>query len=388
MTKLEALRVSFPHTETTTYLHHAAVSPISQPVKEAIYAFVEERHRTNVENYFAFMPTMEATRAHLADLINTSIERVEFAPNTSYALNVLAHGYPWQPGDRIAIPACEFPANVYPFMALAARGVAIDFISHEQGTFTLEAIEAALTPQTRLLTLSWVQFLSGFKADLVTIGALCKAHDVLFCVDAIQGLGVFPLDVQAAQIDFLACGGHKWLMAQQGIGFLYLTEALQAQLSAPAGWLHGPVDWDNFFDYHLAFHPDATRFRLGTTNNIGIAALHAALQLYTNAGVDWCAEQVRARANEMAGGLARLGLKRYGSADPSAASGIVTVEHPDPEGAFAYLEEQQVIMGLRNRMLRFAPTYYNTSDEIQRALDVLRSYDKTSMSRATIANAP
>jgi len=377
MTKLDTLRDAFPHTETCVYLHHAAVSPMSRPVVQAIHAYLEEKHRTNVENYFTFMPTLEATRQHLADLIGTDISRVEFAPNTSYALNVLAQGYPWQPGDRLAIPACEFPANVYPFMNLASHGVTVDFIPHDQGTFTLEDIEATLTPQTRLLTLSWVQFLSGFKADLKAIGALCKANDVLFCVDGIQGLGAFPLDVKEAQIDFLACGGHKWLMAQQGIGFLYLTEALQNKLATTAGWLHGPVDWDNFFDYQLSFHPDATRYRLGTTNNIGIAALHAALGLYMETGVDWCANQVALRAQEMADGLVHMGLNRYGTEDSAHGSGIVTVEHPDPEGAFAYLEAQNVVMGLRNRMLRFAPTYYNTANEIAHALEVLQSYGRT-----------
>lgn len=383
MTKLDTLRKAFPHTQTSVYLHHAAVSPISLPVKEAIHSFVEERHRTNVENYFSFMSTMEATRQQLASLIGAEVARIEFAPNTSYALNVLAQGYPWQPGDRIATPACEFPANVYPFMNLAEQGVVVDFIPHNEGTFTLSDIEAVLTPRTRLLTLSWVQFLSGFKADLKAIGALCKAHNVLFCVDAIQGLGAFPLDVVKAQIDFLACGGHKWLMAQQGIGFLYVTQALQEKLSTAAGWLHGPVDWDNFFDYQLAFHPDATRYRLGTTNNIGIAALHAALRLYMQMGVEWCAEQVLQREQQMAAGLAKLGLKRYGSDDPMTTSGIVTVEHPDPEGAFAYLENNNVVMGLRNRMLRFAPTYYNSPKEIERALEILRLYGRTSVSLAS-----
>jgi len=289
---------------------------------------------------------------------------------------VLAQGLDWQPGDRIAVPACEFPANVYPFMNLRKRGVEVDFVPHMDATFLLEDVAAALTPRTRLLTVSFVQFLSGFRADLSAIGALCKEKDVIFCVDAIQGLGALQLDVEACGVDFLACGGHKWLMATAGTGFIYVTEVLQARLSPMAGWLHGPVDWENFFDYALEFHPDAERFRLGNTNNIGIAALHAALGLHLEAGQAWCERQVLARARELTEGLQVLGLKRFGTDDPRYASGIATFSHPSAEALFAYLSERRIHVAMRNRLLRFAPSYYNSEDEVRRVIDAVKSYDQ------------
>ena len=374
------LRKYFPHTEHTVYLNHAATSPLSLPVVEAVGAFLMQRHDAPIENYYDFLPTVEAARARLARLLGTDVARVAFASNTSSALNVLAQGLAWQPGDRIALPGCEFPANVYPFMNLERRGVAVDFIPHREATFTLGDIERTLTPRTRLLTLSWVQFLSGFRTDLKAVAELCRAHGVLFCVDAIQGLGALPLDAEACGIDFLASGGHKWLMATQGTGLLYVTEALQDRLAPAAGWLHGPVDWDHFFDYELAFHPDAQRYHLGTLNNIGIAALHAALGVYYEAEPAWCEAQVLARSQQLADGLVALGLERYGSADPAHASGIVTVRHPDADGAFEHLKEHAVVASVRNGMLRFAPTYYNTPDEIDRALEVVASYGKVSTS--------
>jgi cysteine desulfurase/selenocysteine lyase len=370
---LDALRTLFPHTADTVYVNHAATGPLSRPVVAAVAAFLEERHRTHIENYFTFLPVIEETKHRIARLLGTEAARVEFAPNTSAALNVLAQGLDWHPGDRIALPACEFPANVYPFLNLERRGVAVDLIPHDRGVVPLDAIARALTPRTRLLTLSWVQFLSGFRADLAAVGRLCRDRGVLLCVDAIQGLGAFRLDVGACGIDFLACGTHKWLLAEQGLGFLYVTETLQAQLTPAAGWLHGPVDWDNFLDYRLAFHDDAARFRLGTLNHIGVAALHAALGLYFEAGPAWCEAQVRDRARALAEGLDRLGLRRYGTADPAHASGIVTVEHPRAPAVFEALQARRVHLSLRQGMLRFAPTYYNSPDEIGAVLDAVRA---------------
>ncbi len=374
---LPTLRSHFPHTEHTIYLNHAATGPLSQPVAQAVKAFLAQRHGALIENYFVFQHTIEGTRAQLARVLGTTIDRVGFSPNTSYALNVLACGLDWQPGDRIALPGCEFPTNVYPFMNLERLGVEIDLIPHQGGVVTLEAIEQALTPRTRLLSLSWVQFLSGFRTDLAAMGRLCKDRGVLFSVDAIQGLGAFeiPGGVEACGIDFLASGTHKWLLGVQGMGLLYLTEALQEQLTPVlAGWLHGPVDWDRFYDYKLNFHPDARRYELGTTNAMGIAALNAALSLYLNTGPTWCEHHILRLNRALADGLADLGLERYGTDDPAHASGIVTVHHPDPEGLYKYLDDHKIVVAVRNRMVRFAPTYYNTLNEIHQTLERVAAY--------------
>ncbi len=368
---LDALRQQFPHTQETIYLNHAATGPLSLWAMDGMQTHLQARHSGTVDNFEAVLPLLEDTRARLAALIGTSAERVALMPNTSYALNVLAEGYPWREGDRIAIPGCEFPANAYPFMNQRDRGVSVDFIPHTEGTFTLDDVEATLTPQTRLLTVSWVQFLSGFAADLDGLARLCRAHDVLLCVDAIQGLGALTLDVEALGIDFLACGGHKWLMSAQGTGFLYCTEAMQAQLRPQAGWLHGPVDWEDFFAYDLGFHPDARRYHLGTMNTAGFMAMRGALRLYAEADPEACRERILAHARYLHEALTAQGWARYGSADPAHGSGIVTVQHPDATGAAAALKEAGIIASVRNRMLRLAPSYYNTRADLDAALDVL-----------------
>lgn len=376
--EIEELRSQFPHTAHQTYVNHAAVSPLSRPVRQAIESHVDQRHGASreapIENFDAFQSTMAEAKERAARVLGTDPERVEFVPNTSTGLNLLAQGLNWQEGDRIAIPDGTFPANVYPFLNLETRGVTVDFIPTEEGSYSLEAIEQTLRPETRLLSLSWVHFLSGFRVDLDAVGRLCEAHDVLFCVDAIQGLGALHLDVEAAGIDFLASGGHKWLMATQGIGMVYCDAELQGQIQPPTGWLHGPVDWDHLDRYELVFHPDARRFRTGTFNAVGVAALNAAIKLYLEAGPAWCEDRVLDLSTTLANELVARGFSRYGSDDPTHASGIVTIAPDEPEGGrnlYEHLRAYDITAALRNRKLRFAPTYYNDASDLRTILEAV-----------------
>jgi len=373
-----SVRDHFPHTAHQTYVNHAAVSPISRPVTDAIDGYVAERHGADpgapIANFESFQPLVVETKERAAKVLQTDAERVEFIPNTSTGLNVLAQGLDWTAGDRIAVPDGAFPTNVYPFLNLEREGVTVDFVSTEEGAYTVEDVEETLRPETRLLSVSWVHFLSGFRADLNALGELCEVHDVLFCVDAIQGLGALQIDVEKAGVDFLAAGGHKWLMAIQGIGVLYCDEALQETLHPPTGWLHGPIDWDHLDDYELAFHDDARRFRTGTLSSVGVAALHAALGLYLDAGPAWCEDRILDLSTTLAAELADRGLPRYGTDDPTHASGIVTVAPDGPDGLFDHLKSHDITGAMRNRKVRFAPTYYNDESDLEAILNAVDSF--------------
>lgn len=370
---LSDYRSNFPHTERMVYLDHAATGPLSKPVIDAVKAFLEERHRTRPNNYFDVMPTLERGRTRLALLLGCSRERIEYAPNTSYGLNVLALGYPWQPGDRVAVPDCEFPGNVQPWLGLRERyGVEVDFIPTRQGTFSLEDVAQTLRPETRVLAVSWVQFLSGFRCDLRALAELAHSTDTLLAVDAIQGLGALRMNVEEAGVDFLASGGKKWMLATQGSAFIYVSEALQDRLLPVRGWQNGPIDWDDFGVFTDELHPDATRFRVGTLNAIGCVALDAALGLHFEAGWEWVEERVLENARMIADGLEAVGLRRFGSADPDHASGIVTVEVPEPEALHAHLQSQNIHVSLRDRKLRFAPHAYNREEELGVVLEACR----------------
>lgn len=377
----ETLRSYFPHLDHHTYLNHAAVSPISTRVRDAIDEYLAERHGAQrdapIANFEAFQPVMQRAKDRAAQVLGAGAAQVEFVPNTSAGLNLLTRGLDWTDGDRVAVPDGSFPTNVYPFQNLEAEGVSVDFVPTDEGAYSLSAIEDTLRPETRVLSISWVHFLSGFRADLAAIGALCEAEEVLFCVDAIQGLGALQIDVDAARIDFLAAGGHKWLMATQGGGLVYCRDALRDRLRPPTGWLHGPVDWDNLGRYALTFHDDARRFRTGTLNAVGVVALDAALGLHLEAGPEWCEHRVLTLAEALGEALEARGYRRYGRRDPAHASGIVTVAPDAPEALYEHLQAHDVTAALRNRKVRFAPSYYNNKADLRAALDAVDAFDPT-----------
>jgi len=373
---LAEFRSGFSHIEHSVYLNHAATSPLSAPVRAAMAEYAGTRGGVGAEAQIdgfetTLLPLLQDTREKVASLVGTSYERIAFAQNTSAGLNVLAEGLDWQPGDRVAIPDGSFPTNVFPFLNQKHRGVAVDFIPTWEGAYSLEDVERTLRPGTRVVSVSWVHFLSGFRADLREIGRLCAERDIIFCVDAIQGLGALEMGVDACGIDVLAAGGHKWLMAPQGIGILYCSRDLQSKIRPQAGWLHGPVNWEELDDYDLTFHDDARRFESGTLNGIGLAGLNAALEQHLALGSDVVERQVRDLAAHLAGGLAGLGIPRYGSSDPSHGSGIVTVAPDEPEALAEHLSSAGVATAVRNRKVRFSPHAYVTTDDLDRALEVI-----------------
>jgi len=375
---LDSLRSQFPHTAHQTYVNHAAVSPMSRAVRSSIQAYIATRQADDpgspVVDFEAVQAVTQEAKSRAARVLGTASENVEFVPNTSTALNVLARGLDWNQGDRVAVPDGAFPTNVFPFLNLENEGVEVDFIPTEEGVYTIQDIEDTLRPETRLLSVSWVHFLSGFRVDLEAVGDLCEAHDVLFCVDAIQGLGALQLDVESAGIDFLAAGGHKWLMAVQGIGLMYCDKDLQDRIRPSTGWLHGPVDWDHLDRYDLTFHDDARRFRTGTANTTGIMALHAALGLYLEAGPGRCEERVLDLSTTLGDELAEHELPRYGTNAPAHTSGIVTVAPDDPKLLFEHLKDNDITAAVRNRKVRFSPTYYNDESDLRAILAAVDSF--------------
>jgi selenocysteine lyase/cysteine desulfurase len=198
----------------------------------------------------------------------------------------------------------------------------------------------------------------------------------LFCVDAIQGLGALRLDVNRAGVDFLAAGGHKWLMATQGVGVLYCADELQQRLHPPTGWLHGPIDWDHLDEYELSFHDDARRFRTGTLNAVGIRALDAALGLYQEVGQETCEQRILNLTRRLTNGLQDRGLRQYGSSDPTHRSGIVTVVPEAPRTLFEHLQSYDITTALRNRKLRFSPSYYNDESDLRAVFEAVDTFQE------------
>ena len=368
---LDAYRDLFDLPTERAYLNYAAVGVLPRPAAEAVRAYLDERAGAAPGAFEPHLETIERGLERAAALLGTDRAHVETLPNTSYGIDVLAGGLDWRPGDRIAVPACEFPTNLMPWRALEAKGVIVDRVPHREGTFTADDVRAVMTTRTRVLAVSSVQFLSGFRADLVALGDLAREHDALFCVDAIQSLGALRINAPALGIDLLAAGGHKWLGAMMGAGVVYTSDRVIAETEPTVGWLGGEVDWDDFEGMDGALYPDARRYRAGTPATGPLLALDASLGRMLAVGPDAIERTVLDHTARLAEGAAALGIARYGSADPRHASGIVTLSPDDPEGVFERLTAAGVDAALRSRRLRLSAHAQTCPDDIDRALRAL-----------------
>jgi cysteine desulfurase/selenocysteine lyase len=369
---LDEVRSLFPHTQSQIYLNHAAVSPYSTPVVAALHDYIEQRHLKEIENYFFMLPRIIKLREFLAKMVGGSPEGIAFVGNTSMGLNLLATGLDWQAGDRILLNSLEFPANIYPFLNCRRFGVEIDFVEPLDHVLRLEDIAAAITPRTRLLSVSQVQFLTGQHLDLAALGQLCRDQGLIFCVDAIQALGATALDVEALGIDFLATGGHKWLMGAQGQGFVHIRPDLLERLTpAMVGWLSVEDPW-NLLDYQMTLRPDAARYELGTFNALGMTAMLAAQEVFARWPMAQITEQILDLSGFLIEGLVNLGLEVITPLEQRL--GIVTCLHPDAEAIRLALEAQNIKASAREgRYLRFSPHFYNTRGELAQVLSALRA---------------
>ncbi|MBL7074732.1 aminotransferase class V-fold PLP-dependent enzyme [candidate division KSB1 bacterium] len=368
----ENYRSLYPITKKFVHLNHAALAPMSTRVLKAIAEFIGHRSRDGEDRIEEHLGKMTYLRGLLGKLINAPGDRIGLVKNTSEGLNILASGLQWQPDDRILLNDLEFPANVFPFLNLKRRGVKIDFVKNRDGKILVEDLDRAVKPKTRLLCLSFVQFLNGFKADLEAIGRWCRRKGIIFCVDAIQGLGALPVDVQKASVDFLACGGHKWLMAPQGTGFVYVTEELQDQIyQAHLGWL-SMKDPANFFNYNVDLLGSAQRYEIGSYNFMGFLGMIEAIKLLLGVGIENIKKRIMDLTDLLIAELQESGISVLTPLEPDCRSGIVFFGAVNPGDLYKKLSSQKIIVSHRGTGIRVSPHFYNTEDEILRLVDCVR----------------
>ena len=373
---IDAYRSLFPVIKTgTVYLNHAATSPLSTKVVAAVNKYLDERSETRVDNFGSQIGIAKETKEYIARLINSTPDRIAFCDNTSNAINILASGMEWSDGDRIILNDMEFPANVYPFLNLKRRGVEVDFVKSRGGKILPEDIEAALTNRTRLVSISHVQFLSGYRADLESIGELCRQHGILFSVDAIQSAGVVPIDVQRMEIDFLATGGQKWLMAPQGIGFAFVSEKTQAMLNqAYLGWTSIRNFFGDFTRYRMDPDENARRYENGTLNQIGILSLHETLATLLDVGIDQIEEHILDLGDHLIAELHKFGAPIFVDGERSERAGIISVKVDDADRMFARLSKAKIEVSVREGWIRVSPHFYNTESDILAFVDAINGH--------------
>jgi len=373
-TDLTAYRAEFPITEKYAFLSHAAVSPLSRRAAKAVEAHLELIQTKAFGDYFGEVFGLQKDlQQRIVALINAQgPDEIALMPNTATGLNTAAASLPLQPGDNVLVLDGDYPANIYPWLNLAHRGILTKFVPQRNGGLDLELLKARLDRRTRVIALSTVIFATGFRNDLAAVGQLCQERGIFFVVDGIQSLGAFPMDVREYQIDFLAAGSQKWLLSTPGCGFLYCRRELIEQL-APGAYVGAAsvVDPMNYLDYNFTLAPNADRFNLGTPNLTGMVALQATLALLQEIGIERISQQILLLIETLINDLHRRGYQLAASTELAQRSGIVVAHVEDALAACEKLAKANVIVTPRGPGVRIAPHFYNTVEEVLRVGEVL-----------------
>jgi selenocysteine lyase/cysteine desulfurase len=374
----ERLRhAEFPVTRDRVFLAHAAVSPLPRRVTDAIQRYAAAASLNDQEEVASEQIFLD-TRVLAARLLGAHAEEVAFVGPTSLALSYVASGWPLSPGDNVVVYFDDYPSNVYPWMALAERGVEVRFLELRQpGCIQADDVLGRVNGRTRLVALASCHFVTGHRIDLEPIGRGLRERQIAFCLDAIQTLGAFPTPV--AHADFLAADAHKWLLGPCGAGLLYVRRELQDRLRPPIyGWHN--VRCPGFVAQERLVHPpDGRRYEAGTANLLGLVGLQAALELLLDLGIENIArELLRKRAWLVPALQARGYTVLNADAPPETASAIVSCWRPDTDlrALHQRLAAEGVVASLRGdrsgrSYLRLSPHFYNTDAELRRAVELL-----------------
>ena len=367
-------RNQFPVTETYIYMNHAGVAPLSRWVREAMAGFIEDATLNGAVNAEDWAETAEVCRGAAAQLINADPTEIAFMKNTTQGILIAANGIDWQEGDNVVTTAVEFPANVYPWWCLKERyGVQTRMVPERDGCIFIENIAAAINTRTRALTISHVEFASGFRNDIQALGELCREHNIWFIVDAIQSLGAIEVDVKSCNVDILAADGHKWLLAPEGAAIFYCADEKREQLiNTNIGWA-SVVNPRDFLDYDLTQKPDATRFEEGSYNSVGLYGLNAAIDLLLDIGIPTIETHILELTAGLIAGLEAKGYRVITPEKDLERAGIVIFESAQhtPAEIYEMLHAENIITAERGSGVRVSPHFYNTTSEVERLLQVL-----------------
>jgi cysteine desulfurase/selenocysteine lyase len=365
----ETYRDEFPVTKNLIYLNHAAVSPLCRPSAEAMKWLADDACQNGSLHYDVWMDCYTGLRAVTAKLINGTPEEIAIVKNTSEGIATVALGLDWKAGDRVVAFKEEFPANYYPWLRLEPRGVQLTWLSIYDPLETIaEAVKGA-----RLLAISYVNYLSGHRVDIRAIGELCRDAGCFYFVDAIQGMGAFPLDVEACHIDALAADGHKWMLGPEGNGVLYMRKQwLDSIEPVEFGWTN-PANYADYSSRDMTLRPDAGRYECGTLNTIGCFGQRASLELLLKAGIDQVAASVWARAHQLALGVKAKGYELFLEHTEESGSGIVSFRHPavDCRVLVSDLKRRKITAAPRQGWVRMSPHFYISPEAIEEVLDAL-----------------
>jgi selenocysteine lyase/cysteine desulfurase len=368
------LRNEFPVTRRWAFFDHAAVAPLSGPAQRAMGEWAADMADNADVNERRWVQRVEEVRGLAARLLGAEPLDIAFVKNTSEGIGIVAEGFGWKGGDNVVTAAEEYPANIYPWMNLADRGVEVRTVASRNRRLEIDDVAAAIDSRTRIVSLSYVEFASGFRNDLDTIGSLCRERGVYFLVDAIQGLGVFPLDVRQTPVDFVAADGHKWLLGPEGAGIFYIRRDLVDKLHpVGVGW-NSVVGARDFSRIDFRLKPHAGRWESGSLNVAGIAGLGASLELLLGIGIPAIGERVLELTDYLSAQCEAAGMKVFSSRRPGDKSGIVSlvVGEAEPRALVRRCRAEGVVINQRAGRVRVSPHCYNSRAEVDRLVELLK----------------
>ena len=359
----------FPVRRSFVYFNHAAVGPLPRRVAEAIAAHNDNVRDRGAADWRRWYAAIEAAREKAAAFVGGKRSEIAFLPNTSWGLNLVAQAFPWKEGDNVVADDMEFPSNAYPWLMLEKRGVECRLAKNREGRVTVDDIAEKVDSRTRVVAVSWVAFHNGFVYPLSDIGRFCRERGILFVIDAIQGLGALPMDVEEAGVDVLAADGHKWLLGPEGCTVFFVSEGARERLPPVfAGWWNVRHE-RGYLDYRLDFHLSARRYEPGTLPTANIAGISAAMDLLSQIGPGTIRDRILETNTVLKRGLVAHGWKIV-SPEPLASGILAAVPPTGDAGAMAMrLEARGVIVAPREGAVRFSPHAYNDLAEVTRILE-------------------
>jgi len=362
------------------YFDHAALSPIPKVTADRMQAFVAQTATVGNLGWLDWMQELQQTRTTAAAMLGASVDEIALVGNTTSGVNLVAEGLDWREGDNVVTLADEFPANVYPWTNLKSRGVETRFVPTANGDVDHKQLADACDNRTRVLSVSWVGYKTGYRVDLDQIATIAHNAGALFFVDAIQGLGVFPLDVRQTPIDFLSFGGQKWLLGIEGAAIAYIRGNCLDQLRpVGVGWNSVPKPYE-YANFDQEIKETAARYEGGSWNMCGNLALGQSMKLLHSIGADVLSKQILEYTDLACDRLAAAGAVIATNRDRQhrggeQRSGIVYFELPgrDPAEVRKRCIERDIVLSCRAGKLRIAPHAYNTEDDLDRLIEIVKS---------------
>ena len=374
----------FPVTRNCIYLNHASNGPLPRPVARTLHEYIDDCSAFGNMHSERWQMHGQGAHRRMANMINARPDQIAFTASTGDGLMMIAQGLPWQEGDTVVTSEGEFPSNIYPWLNLQAQGVQVHLAEARNHRVPPEAVYERIDEHTRLVSLSLVQFSTGYRSDIAAIVRYCHERGILCGIDAMQALGALDIDVQALGVDFLASAAHKWLLGTQTTGILYVADALLGRLHLPRrSWFSVAEPFD-FFSYEQPLKTGAARFEHSSPNSTAIVGLDASLGVFEalDGGMQAVEARILGLTRHAITGLERLGYPVVSPQGPGERSGIVCFtphpQRPDktPQQIVDDLAARNIATAARGTVIRISPHFYNTTEEIDTLLNVLEEMSR------------